>query len=62
MEKSRSRLRYSLHCPGPDGSPHTMSTELKLKGETKDGKTSLKAASGETVVIKGVESQRMASR
>lgn len=37
MEQSRSRLRYSLTCPGPDGSPYTMSADLKLQGDTMEG-------------------------
>lgn len=37
MEQSRSRLRYSLTCPGPDGSPYTMSADLKLQGDSMNG-------------------------
>jgi len=37
LEQSRSRLRYTLSCPGPDGSPYTMSADLKLQGDTMEG-------------------------
>lgn len=37
MKQSRSRLRYSLTCPGPDGSPYTMSADLKLQGDSMNG-------------------------
>ena len=37
LEQSRSRLRYTLSCPGPDGSPYTMSADLKLQGDSMNG-------------------------
>ena len=37
LVQSRSRLRYTLSCPGPDGSPYTMSADLKLQGDTMEG-------------------------
>jgi hypothetical protein len=37
MEQSRSRLRYTLSCPGPDGSPYTMTADIKLRGKTMEG-------------------------
>ncbi len=35
LEQSRSRLRYTLSCPGPDGSPYTMTADIKLQGDTR---------------------------
>lgn len=37
LEQSRSRLRYTLSCPGPDGSPYTMTADIKLQGDTMEG-------------------------
>ena len=37
LEQSRSRLRYTLSCPGPDVSPYTMSADLKLQGDSMNG-------------------------
>mgnify|MGYP003122375625 CR=1 FL=1 len=37
VEQSRSRLRYTLTCAGPDGSPYTMTADIKLQGETMEG-------------------------
>ena len=37
LEQSRSRLRYTLSCPGPDGSLYTMSADLKLQGDSMNG-------------------------
>ncbi len=37
VRQTRSRLRYTLTCTGPDGSPYTLSADLKLRGDTMEG-------------------------
>lgn len=37
VEQSRSRLSYTMTCTGPDGSPYTMTADLKLQGDTMEG-------------------------
>ncbi|MFT6599402.1 MAG: hypothetical protein ACJATD_000233 [Alloalcanivorax sp.] len=37
VQQTRSRLRYTLTCAAPDGSPYTLSADLKLQGDTMEG-------------------------
>lgn len=37
VRQTRSRLRYTLICAGLDGSPYTLSADLKLRGDTMEG-------------------------